>query len=143
MHNTLLFIFSAIFIVPFSSCEKVINADLKNTEPCLVIGGNVDNTSSLAKVIIRKSMDFSSTNSYPPVSGTIVTISDNLGNTCLLTESSAGTYTNTSLIGLIGRTYTPTVLLDEKVYTANSTMPRKSTSDSLIVDVDSFSGSAR
>lgn len=121
-------------IIAFSSCEKVINLNLKNEAPRLVIEGTVDDTGNPAKVIISKSAVFSANGDYPKVTDAVVKITDNLGNTFSLAETSAGTYTNATLIGVVGRTYHLSVMLDGKSYTASSTIPRKASLDSLYVD---------
>ena len=121
-------------LITFSSCEKVINIDLKKEAPRLVIEGMVDDTGNPAKVIISKTAVFSADNNYPKISNAIVKITDNLGNIFSLAETSAGTYTNATLTGVVGRTYHLSVLLDGRWYTASSTIPRKATLDSLYVD---------
>jgi hypothetical protein len=120
-----------ITALTFTACEKVINVDLKNAEAKTVIEGIVDNSGNPAKVIISKSVAFSSANTYPPVTGAAVKIIDNLGNTFTLNESPAGTYTNATLIGVVGRTYTLNVTAEGKNYTAVSIMPQLVTLDSI------------
>lgn len=134
-------IIGVLSLFAFSSCEKLINVDLKNAEPRLVIEGIVDDTGNPAKVVISKSAVFSAGNNYPKVSSAVVNITDNLGNIFLLAETSEGTYTNTTLTGVMGRTYKLTVLLDGKTYTASSTVTRKGILDSLVIDNNPFSGS--
>jgi len=121
-------------LIAFSSCEKVINVDLKNEIPRLVIEGMVDDAGNPAKVIISKTAVFSANNNYEKIRNALVKITDNLGNIFLLAETSAGTYTNTTLTGVVGRTYHLSVILDGKSYTASSTIPRKAILDSLLVD---------
>jgi len=127
-------LFVTVSLVAFSSCEKVIDLDLKNEAPRLVIEGIVDDTGDPAKVTISKTAVFNASNNYPKISGAVVNITDNLGNIFSLPETSAGIYTNTSLIGVIGRTYTLSVILEGKTYTASSTIQRKAALDSLLVD---------
>jgi hypothetical protein len=127
-YHILLMIITAL---TFTACEKVINVDLKNAEAKTVIEGIVDNSGNPAKVIISKSVSFSSANTYPPVTGAVVKITDNLGNTFALTESPAGTYTNAALIGVVGRSYTLNVTAEGKNYTAVSIMPQRVNLDSI------------
>ena len=127
-------IYGILSFFAFSSCTKVIDVDLKNAAPRLVIEGTVDDAGNPAKVIISKSAVFSASNNYPKISGAVVKITDNVGNIFLLAETSAGTYSNAALTGIVGRTYNLSVMLDGKLYTASSTMPRKATLDSLLVD---------
>jgi Domain of unknown function (DUF4249) len=128
-------IVAACFITALCSCEKVINVDLENAEPKIVIEGIVDNSGRPAKVSITKSVVFSAgNNTAPKVTGAVVKITDNAGNTFTLSETTAGVYTNALLIGAIGKTYNLSVLAEGKTYTASSIIPRASTLDTLIQD---------
>lgn len=129
-----------VTLVAFSSCEKVINIDLKNASPRLVIEGMVDDSGNPAKVTISSSAVFSVNSNYPKVSGAVVKITDNLGNEFSLTENETGIYSNASLTGVIGRTYHLSIMLDGKTYTAASTIPRKAKLDSLLVENNPFVG---
>jgi len=129
-----------VTLVAFSSCEKVINIDLKNASPRLVIEGMVDDSGNPAKVTISSSAVFSVNSNYPKVSGAVVKITDNLGNEFSLTENETGIYSNASLTGVIGRTYHLSIMLNGKTYTAASTIPRKAKLDSLLVENNPFGG---
>ena len=137
-HSAIIILILSLFT--FSSCEKVINIDLKNAAPRLVIEGVVDNSGSPAKVTISKSGVFSTNSDYPKVSGAVVKITDNLGNIFSLQETTTGIYTNKALKGVIGRIYQLSVLLEGKTYTASSTITRKAVLDSLVVDNNPFGG---
>lgn len=130
-HKTIYY-FALIFV--FTSCEKVINVDLKNAEPKIVIEGLVDNSGNAGKVIISKSVAFITTNTFPAVTGATVKVTDNVGNAYILSESSAGTYSNASLIGVSGRTYTLNVTAEGRNYTATSTMPQQVNFDTVFQD---------
>ena len=116
-------IFFSLFIISIISfsCTKTINVDLKNATPELVIEGIVTNTAA-AQVNISKSVQFSSSNTFPAVSGAAVSITDDLGTNYTLTETKPGTYINNDLIGVPGHTYNLTVNTEGKTYTATSTM---------------------
>jgi hypothetical protein len=118
-------------VVAFASCEKVINVDLKNAEPRIVVEGIVDNGGNPASVRITKSVSFSNTASAPTVSGASVKISDNTGNNFTLTETTPGVYSNATLVGQVGKTYTLTVLNAGVTYTGKSTIPRQAPIDTI------------
>ena len=82
------------------ACKKIINVDLNNAPPQLVIEGLVNDVNP-ATITISKSVIFSSSNTFPSVSGAFVTIKDNVGNTYTLSESSSvpGTYTTSAILG--------------------------------------------
>jgi biopolymer transport protein ExbD len=124
-------ILGALMVLAFSSCEKVINVDLKNAEQKIVIEGIVDNTGKPATVKITKTVNFSSGNNFPTLSGATVKITDNTGAVFNLTETNPGSYTNASLIGVKGNTYTLSVLAEGKTYIGTSKIPRGAPLDTL------------
>ena len=136
MKNKLIIFILTIFA--FSSCKKIINVDLKNAEPRLVIEGIVDDSGNPASVKISKTSVFSADNNYPKVSNAVVKITDNLGNAFTLTETSTGNYTNATLVGVIGRTYNLSVTAEGKIYTASSTIPRKMALDTLVIETNTI-----
>jgi hypothetical protein len=115
----------------FTSCEKVIDVDLKNAEPKIVIEGIVDNSGKPASVKITKTVSFSNTAAAPTISGATVSISDNVGNNYTLLETTPGVYTNATLVGQIGKTYNLTVQSAGITYTGKSTIPRQAPIDTL------------
>jgi hypothetical protein len=115
----------------FTSCEKVINVDLKNAEPRIVIEGIVDNSGRPASVKITKSVTFSTTTTAPTISGATVKIVDNAGNNYALAETAPGIYTSNTLIGQIGKTYTLTVQNAGVTYSGQSTIPRQAPIDTI------------
>jgi hypothetical protein len=117
--------------IVFTSCEKVIDVDLKNAEPKIVIEGIVDNSGRPASVKITKTVSFSNTTTAPNISGAIVSMSDNVGNNYTLAETATGVYTNATLIGQIGKTYTLTVQNAGITYTGKSTIPRQAPIDTI------------
>ena len=131
---------SMLLLALFASCEKVVDIDLKNSEPRLVIEGAVDDAGNPAKVTIGKSVPFGQSNTFPKVSGASVTITDNLDNSFVLAETSAGIYTNNTLQAVVGRTYFLSVMHNGKTYTAASTVPRKMAIKALVIDADVVSG---
>ena len=106
-----------------TSCQKVIQLDLSTTSPQLVIQGDIYDEPGPYAVKISKTIDFDKPNIYPPVTNATVTITDNTGKVDNLSQAADGTYVTSTLQGVIGRTYTLTVTIDGKTYTAISTMP--------------------
>lgn len=127
-----------IFIVfLFAGCTKIIDVDLKNSVPQLVIEGVVTNT-DVASVNITQSAQFSNSNNYPAVSGAIVSIVDNAGGNFLLQETAPGRYTSSSFIGVEGRTYNLSVTINGAVYKAVSTMPIQVNMDTILLENIAF-----
>ena len=134
MRKIIFYIFCVVLI---TSCTKQINVDLKNATQQLVIEGNVSNI-DIASVLISKTVPFSSSNNFPAVSGATVTITDDGGTVFPLTENSAGHYTNSSLLGEPGHSYTMTVTTEGKSYTAVSTMPQQVNIDTILLENIAF-----
>ncbi len=120
-----------IFATALTSCEKVIDVDLKNVEPKIVIEGIVDNSGRPAMVKITKSVSFSNTAAAPTVSGAIVKITNDAGSVFTLAETATGKYTNASLQGQVGKSYTLTVQNAGVTYMAKSTIPRPAPIDTI------------
>jgi hypothetical protein len=118
-------------LLALASCTKVINLELGNNSGHLVIEGNISNTRGPQIIKLSTNVPFTNTNTYPPVTGATISVSDQAGNTYPFTEGPSGTYSNTHLRGAPGNTYTMTVTAGGKTYTAASTMPDPVNLDSL------------
>jgi hypothetical protein len=116
------FLLIVLLLPALTGCEKVIQLDLGNKTNELVIEANITNTGGPQMVRLSKDVPITNTNTYPPVTGATVVISDDKGNSYPATESSAGTYT-LNATGLPGSTYTMNVSTEGKNYRAVSTMP--------------------
>jgi hypothetical protein len=124
-------IFSVPVICMISGCQKVINVDLNEAAPHIVIECLITNNRGPFKVIISKSGSYFNQPFLPPVSDAQVIITDNSGTVDTLKESIPGVYLTTKILGIPGRTYTMKVMSEDKVYTASSTMNRLVRIDSL------------
>ncbi len=120
--NIPLIIAALLVSVIFTSCEKEIDVDLNSVTPHLVIEGVVAKD-SLAKVKLTKTKDFGENNTYEPVTGASIQITDDAGNTETLELNNTGWYTAKTLKGIVGRTYQLKVIYDDQTYTASSKMP--------------------
>jgi hypothetical protein len=109
-------------IFSLMSCEKEVDLDLNTANSKIVIEGEVAQD-QLATVKLSKTVNFSDANNFPAISGAEVTITDNLGVTEILKETSPGIYSATKLKGEIGKNYTMIVKAEGKTFTAISKMP--------------------
>lgn len=139
-NKTIRFIIIALSVL-FVSCQKVIHLDLSTSSSRIVIQGNVYDSAGPYKVTISKTVDFDQPNIYPAVTNATVTIKDNAGQSEVLSQGADGTYLTSKLQGKVGRTYTLTVTVDGKVYTASSTMPNPVNIDSIYYKSSVFGGS--
>jgi hypothetical protein len=138
MKSTLKILFLILLIVGFTSCEKVIELDLKNSAQMYVIEGIVEKGETEHFVKISKSQKFSDASGFPTVDNAIVVLNDNLGNLETLTLVEPGLYKSSNLLGVENRTYTITVQIEENTFTASSYMPFQVPFDSLTVESLSF-----
>jgi hypothetical protein len=129
-----------ILILSLFSCEKVIQLDLKNSAPKIVIQGNIYDQSGPFTVKISNSAYFDASNNYPPVIGAKVVITDNMNQTEQLTESTPGNYVTSKLRGIPGRIYSLSVKNGNDNYIANSAMPYAVSMDSIYFSNSPFSG---
>ncbi len=133
MKNTNKLLLIMIATTVFVSCTKVIDIDLNSKDPQLIIEGKISNEAGPYTVLVSKSVNFSQSNNFPPVTNAKVIISDNSGVVDTLTQSKPGEYTTSKILGAIGKTYTLTVVADGKKYESTSKMPTFIPLDSLYV----------
>lgn len=115
------------------SCTKVIQVNLNDASPQIVIEGIVNNRPGPYQVQIIRTVNFSDANVYPAVSGAVVKITDSTsGMTEILAETSAGIYrTQTLPQGVPGHTYQLSVLVSGQIFAASSVMPQPVLLDSV------------
>ncbi|HEY8733477.1 MAG TPA: DUF4249 domain-containing protein [Puia sp.] len=115
------------------SCTKVIQVNLNDASPQIVIEGIINNRPGPYRVQIIRTVNFSDANVYPAVSGAIVKITDSTsGITDILTETSAGIYSTQILPqGMPGHTYQLYVSVSGQTFTATSAMPQPVLLDSV------------
>jgi hypothetical protein len=127
LHIALLLI--TFLIVP--GCQKVINVDLNQATPRIVIEGLINDRRGPYSVSISKSGSYFNQPALPSVSGASVIITDNTGQNDTLKEVSTGIYITLKTRGLPGNTYTLRVISDNVEYTGTTTMPSHVNIDSL------------
>jgi hypothetical protein len=120
------------------SCEKVVSIDLNSAAPHIVIEANISDQAGPYYVQLSQTVNFDQTNTFPPVSGAKIILSDNAGNLDSLVETISGTYRTSTIQGVPGRTYTLTVNALGSEYVAVSTMPPPVNIDSLSVQIQAF-----
>ena len=134
------FLFSLILLV---SCTKVINVNLNNASPNIVIEGNINDGPYQVK--LTQTVNFSDPNLFPPVTGATVRITDvTAAFTDSLTEAVPGIYKTKNLMqGVPGHQYQLFVSSNGQIYTASSTMPLPVTLDSVSFYSSSIFGKTR
>ena len=138
-----LLIICFISIVLLSSCEKVIDVDIKNATPVIVIEGVVTNRADSQVVKISRSTLFGQPNVFPAVRGAVVSITEDGIRKANLLESRPGVYVIRNIRGTPGHTYTLKVEVDGKTYTASSTMPGQVLIDTVALNSTNLLGNIR
>lgn len=113
------------------SCEEVIDLNLEATSGKIVIQANIYDQPGPYIIKLSKTVAFSESSTYPPVTDAIVILSDNHSNIDTLTEKLAGMYVTSKISGINGYTYTLTVISEGKKFTSISTMPSAVNIDSI------------
>lgn len=119
-----------VMVVSALGCEDVIDVDLKDAAPKLVIVGEVYNGFTDQQVTVNRTVAFSSVNPFDPVSGGEVTVSDDQGHLFEFSEDEPGVY-RSKFAGEVGVEYTLHVRIDGNEYVATSRMPAPVAADSI------------
>ncbi|AMR25531.1 hypothetical protein A0257_22850 (plasmid) [Hymenobacter psoromatis] len=114
---------AAALLLTATGCEKVLDLPLKTSPVNIVIEGNLVDDNRPAQVRLTTSVNYKQANAYPPVTGAVVTLSDNAGSLEVLRETSPGQYVGATLRGVPGRVYTLRVETGGAAYVAVSTLP--------------------
>ena len=129
-----------LLIIFIASCEDVIDIDLDDVEPRTVIDACITDQPGPYKVKISKTGDYFEPSVFPTVSGAVVQITDDAGNSEILQETEPGIYQSVSLQGTPGRTYTLNIIAEGKEYEGTSIMPEAIEIDSLGCEYEESSG---
>jgi hypothetical protein len=107
-----------------TSCEKIVNLDLQTSTAQLVIEGNLVDDNKPCQVSVRRTANYTDTNTFAAVSGATITLADNAGGLETLRETATpGQYLGATLRGVPGRTYTLRVETSGAAYVATSRLP--------------------
>lgn len=128
MKKILFIIVLSLFVV---SCEEVIELELRDADPKLVVEGTITNAAGPYIVKLSKSRKFYENNNFEYVQGATVVVSDDKGNSETLTELTDGRYRIDSLTGIPESLYTIDIQSEGDTYTGSSYMPK-------VVKVDTF-----
>ncbi|MCC1484767.1 DUF4249 domain-containing protein [Winogradskyella immobilis] len=110
----------------FTTCEDVIEIELNEAEPRLVIDASINwfrntagNEQSIKLSLTAPFFD----DVVPPANGATVTITDTDGNTFnFIEEESTGIYRNSNFIPVIEAIYNLIIIYNEEIYTATETL---------------------
>jgi hypothetical protein len=113
------YIFPLIFVLAIA-CEKVIDVDLNDAAPAIVIEGNLSNSLNNAVVKISMTSSYFDTLPSEKVSGAIVRVTSDYGDNLILNETENGIYTTNKEWFKEGATYNLFVETNGENYNASS-----------------------
>lgn len=132
-----------LLILTLASCEKVIQPELKNVEPQLVIEGEISNQNPACQIRISMSNLFNEAGNFNGVTDAVVKVSDDTGNSETLIMQTPGIYESTTLSGIPGRTYFLSVSYNGKEYSSVCKMPGNVAIDTLLQVTQIANGNTR
>lgn len=130
MNKAILYL-TAMLALAFTSCEEVIDYELRNVETKLVVEGLITNQPGPYTVRLSQTKGYLDEGLPPGVNGALVVVSDNNGTVDTLQQVGEGVYQTTKLQGTAGYTYYLKATVNGKEYTAQSYMPTVAPLDSL------------
>ena len=140
MKKTYIYILLALF---FTSCEKVIDIDLNDSEPRIVVDAQVLNYGpgfdGNAVVKLSWTSNFYETNTFRAIENAKVMVTDANGNKHQLSSQEPGIYRNPSIPqAQMGDHYNLEITVDGKTIKSSSTIARQVKIDSLSYSIDAF-----
>lgn len=124
-------VFSLFVALLISGCEKVIEIDLNDASPSIVIEGLITDKRGPYSVTISKTGSYFKQPSLETVSGATVVITDDFNNIDTLNESTPGLYITSRIRGIYERTYTLKVIAEGKEYNGSTRLADRVQIDSL------------
>lgn len=115
----------------FSACEKVIDVDLNDAEPRVVIEGNINGDNGLGEVKISMTASYFDTVPGERVSNAKVSVADGNGKEYRFYETAPGVYRSFEMRPADNATYKLNVEIDDKIYQAESTLKPRVAIDSV------------
>ena len=127
------FLLLPLLALVITGCEKVVEIDLNDTDPQLVIEAVVRNAPGDNYVLISRSASIYEDAELEQISGATVSITDPLGVNHLLTEVEPGRYNGASISGEVGN-YALSVEVEGETVTATTVMQPTVVLDSIVVE---------
>lgn len=121
-----------LLFLPFLSCEKVVELDLKESEPKHVIDAQLTDESPCV-IRLTESQGFYDESPYQTISGATIILSDNEGNRELVRETGESGVYISQMRGVVGRTYSLDITIGDDSYQSTATIPKVVEIDSLYI----------
>lgn len=131
----IIYLLSILNILVFTSCTKVIDINLNENDPKLVIEATINADSSTHYVSLTNSINFDEDVAPPVVTGATITIKEVNGGALgtYSYDANKGKYVVNNFLVKEGETYELTVVANGKSHVATSTVPSRVKLDSIKV----------
>lgn len=120
-------------------CQKEIQLDLREAATKYVLEGNLDDSTGF-KLRITQSKPFYDDNTFNPISTASVVVSDDAGNSYTIPYDTSGYYIDTTLLAVVGRTYSVQVNDNGNEFSAKATVPQKTLIKKVTIGSFNFGG---
>lgn len=118
------------------SCQDVIELELEDTTPRIVIDGTLNMTSQTAQVFFTKSNGFYEEATPVTVSGANVVLQNESGISVTLSETDLGLYIAENVVATPGEQWTIEIESEGVSYTAAAIAPYPAILDTLITEIE-------
>ncbi|WP_010227727.1 DUF4249 domain-containing protein [Gillisia marina] len=123
--RTLLNLFLSTILIFLFSCEEVVEVDLQESEPRLVVEASIiweKETSGNNQIIILSTTASFFNSENPPAEGALVIVSSSIEEVYEFSEVAPGVYENNNFKPEIDETYTLSINYNNEIYTASEKM---------------------
>lgn len=117
----------------FSGCEEIIDVNLNDADPRVVIEANLSNLHNIQRIRVSRTVAFDKPFNSLPITDAIIVVHDGQGAAAYFSHEGNGVYRNDPRYDFDlkpGRTYSLAVKVDDELYESSCYMPT-------YVDVDS------
>ena len=128
------FLYIVLLLTVSVSCQKVIDLEVNDAEPQLVIEANYDAIKEEVRVKISKTKNIFSASDFPVVAGAQVEIEDQDSNISALIDQGNGEYLLQNYTPNYGSTYVMRVSVEGQTFEASDVLPAVIPLDSLTQD---------
>lgn len=130
-----------LILIPFSSCEDVIEVDVPTGQTRLVIEASLDwekgTSGNEQEIKLSTSTPFFSDNTNTAVTGaSVAVINENTNETFVFADENDGTYTVNTFAPIAGDTYRLEVVYNGQTYTARETLTTVSNINSVSQSIE-------
>ena len=129
----------SIVLFAFSSCEKVIDIDLNDAAPKIVVEAQITNVKGFNLVSLSKTSSYYSNEPIERIVGAIVEVSDVLDNKYILKEIAPGMYNNKDFVLDSNSKYKLQINTGAEIFESFSKPPSPVKIDSIRIEHSEFS----